>query len=63
MIITRKGHYRLLEDIKVRNSITIGTLPKGTAIEITQVDNVKQKVIGEQLLDWTHWDLPVENIN
>ncbi len=62
MIITQKGQYRLLEDIKTRNSISTGIIPKDTIIEITQVDYERNKVIGDKLLDWIHWDLPVEKV-
>lgn len=62
MRITEKGKYQLLEDIKVRNSCTIGTLPKGAIISITSIDDAYHKVIGPELLDWMYWELPVEKL-
>ena len=62
MTIKEPGFYRLTEEIKVRNLTTIATLPKGTVIEITQVSKRWQQVIGPALLDWMHWNLPVEKV-
>lgn len=63
MRITEKGQYRLLEDIKTTTAASIGTIPKGTILDITQVDERCHRVIGRPLMDWTYWDLPVESIN
>lgn len=60
MKITKPGQYRLLRDYKTRNSISIGTIPKGTLITITQIDTEYNKVIGPSLLDWEYNNLPVE---
>ena len=59
MIVTEKGKYILLRDIITRNAASTGTIPAGTVIEITQVDRQFKKVIGPDLADWIHWDLPV----
>jgi len=59
MIIREVGRYKLTEDIKTRDTYSISTLPKGTILNITQIDNQYHKVIGEPLRDWTYWDLPV----
>ena len=63
MIITQTGNYKLLKDMKTRGTISIGDMPEGTIIEITQIDNGGHKVIGPQLMDWTYWDLPVEPVS
>ena len=60
MIVTEKGKYKLLKDLKTRNSVGAGTIPEGTAIKITQIDNIYHKVIGPELMGWMYWDLPVE---
>lgn len=62
MIIDKIGKYKLIEDIRTRNSSSIGTLKKGTILDITQIDKNFHKVIGESLMDWTYWDLPVEPV-
>lgn len=62
MVIKEKGKYILLEDIGTRNAITTATIPKGTVINITQVDSWSHQVTGSPLLDWTPWDLPVVKI-
>jgi len=62
MIVNKVGKYRLLEDIKNRGTISIGTLPKGTVLKITGIDRACHKVIGPDFFDWTYWDLPVEPI-
>lgn len=59
MIVKEKGHYRLLSDIKTGNATSVGTIPAGTILEITQIDYAAQKVIGPDLLDWKSWNLPV----
>ncbi|KKL58454.1 hypothetical protein LCGC14_2225220 [marine sediment metagenome] len=62
MIVTEKGKYKLLKDFKVRNSIAIGTLEEGDVLEITQIDELTNKVIGPELMDWANNELPVEKI-
>lgn len=62
MKITKTGHYRLTRDFKTRGTISIGTIPSGTVIEITQIDDRNNKVIGPSLHDWTYNDMPVEPI-
>ncbi len=57
MKITKTGFYKLIEDLSTRNATTIATIPKGTIIEITQIDH--PKVIGPELYDWIWYDLPV----
>ncbi len=57
MEITKTGFYKLIEDLSTRNTTTISTIPKGTIIEITQIDH--HKVIGPELYDWIWYDLPV----
>ena len=57
MIIEKPGKYKLLSDLKTRGTISVGTIPAGTMIEITQVDHECRKVIGPQLLDWHYWDI------
>lgn len=63
MIITEKGKYKALQNFKIRNSVKIGTMPKGTVFEITQVDNLGHKVIGPELFDWMPCDLPVKKVD
>jgi len=60
VIVTEKGKYRLLKDIKTHTSYSVATIPKGTIIEITQIDKSHHKVIGNPLMGWVHWNLPVE---
>jgi hypothetical protein len=62
MIVTEKGKYVLLKDIKTSNAISIATIKKGTVLNITQIDNRNRKVIGEELLDWKHNNLPVKKL-
>lgn len=63
MIIPKPGAYRLFRDYVIRpSSICIGTIGVGSIIHITQVDKTYRKVIGPELRDWHHWDLPVEEI-
>ena len=62
MKITEVGKYKLLKDIKTRNSASIGTLPKGKVLNINRVDEFGHKVLSPELFDWTHWDLPVKRI-
>ena len=57
MKIKKIGKYRLLRDFKTRNSTSVGTLPSGTVIEITQLGG--HKVIGPELYDWVYYDMPV----
>lgn len=59
MIISKPGNYKAIEDIKTRGTISIGTIPKGTIIEITAVDPIYHKVIGPNLFDWHYWNMPV----
>lgn len=60
MIITETGTYRLLTEVSSRGSYSIIRFPRGALLEITQVHD--KKVIGPKLLDWVHWDLPVEEV-
>ena len=62
MIITKVGKYRLLKDYTSRASLSVGTLRKGTIIEITQVNYIYHKIFGPVLGDWQYWDLPVEPV-
>lgn len=59
MIITKQGYYRLIEDYIVRSPKSVGVIPKGTMIEITQVDEIHHKVMSPQFKNWEYWDLPV----
>lgn len=63
MIVDKKGKYVLTEDWQNRGTISTGTLPKGTILNITQVDKAHKKVISDELRDWTRWELPVEPVN
>jgi len=60
MKITKTGFYQLTEDLFIRNPTGCGSLPTGTVIQITQIDNMYNKVIGPDLMDWMYNDLPVE---
>ncbi len=59
MVITETGNYKLLRDFKTSNSASIGTLPAGSIIKITQIDTMYNKVIGPDLRDWTYHVMPV----
>lgn len=63
MEIKEKGRYRLLKNIKTRSSIGIAEITAGTEITITQIDSRSRNVIGPDLMDWVHWDLPVEKVD
>ena len=62
MVVQNTGRYRLVEDLQVRNSISIATLPRGTVLDITHIDTRFHKVLdrGLLLMDWTYWNLPVK---
>ena len=60
--ITEIGKYRLLKDFVVRTANSIGTLPKGTVLNINQIDSSCNKVISKELKDWAFHELPVEKI-
>jgi hypothetical protein len=63
MIINEIGKYKLVEDFTTRNAFSIATLKAGTELNITQIDNQYHKVIGEPLMDWTYWDIPVIGVD
>jgi hypothetical protein len=58
--VKEKGKYILLEDYTMRGSIGVRTIPSGTVLNITQIDNQCHKVIGDELGDWVYWNLPVK---
>ena len=58
-IVKEEGKYVLTEDYVIRTSSTVGIIPKGTVLNITQIDEQYKKVIGDNLSDWCYWDLPV----
>lgn len=60
MRIEKIGKYRVMIPITTRNSCAICQIGIGSIIEITRVDYLYEKVIGPELLDWIHWELPVE---
>ncbi len=62
MNVKQCGQYRLLRDFWARGASSCVALPKGTTIEVTQVDNINRKIVGPKLPDWIHWDLPVEEV-
>lgn len=62
MIVKKPGRYKMTKKFYVRNTVSCGTIPKGTIIEITQIDNLARKIIGPELMDWTRWDMPVIEI-
>ena len=62
MEIKKIGKYKLLKDFSIRNTIAGTKLFKGEIINITQIDNMRHKIIGKELMDWMFWDLPVKKI-
>ena len=62
MIVTEKGKYELTDNYWDRGTTCAGTIPKGTVIEITQIDIRNHKVISPAFSDWHYWDLPVRKI-
>lgn len=60
MIIKNAGTYRLLEPLTMRGQNSVGTMPKGTLLTVSQVDVEKKQVIGPAFPDWMFWNLPVE---
>jgi hypothetical protein len=62
MEVRKKGKYKLLKDITNRGQIKISTIPKGTILDITQIDVRSRKVISSIFYDWMGWDLPVEPV-
>lgn len=63
MIVRKTGKYKFIEDFQTRTSISSAIIPAGAILEVKQVDEYYRKVFGKPLLDWTHWDLPVEELN
>lgn len=63
MKITERGLYQTTRDIQVRNLTTVGVLPAGAVINVTQIDAEYHKVFSPDLLDWVFWDLPVISID
>jgi len=63
MIITKPGKYRLNQDFSSMGAGSITHIPKGSIIEITQIDIEGRKVIGPELLDWEYYNIPCEPIN
>lgn len=62
MIIDKPGKYRTLSDITVRSSYCISVIKAGYIIKITQIDKQNHKIIGPDIYDWIHWDIPVEPV-
>jgi len=62
MLVQKKGLYRLTRDFQNRGSRRIGTLKKGTLINVTQIDFEYHKVMADQLADWNFWELPLEPV-
>lgn len=62
MIVDKPGVYRLLEDLTMRGPNSIGTMPKGAHLTITQVDRDGHQVIGPAFPDWHYWNLPVKPV-
>ena len=62
MIVDKKGKYRLLVAWQNRGTISVGTLPKGTIINVIQIDKEHKRVIADVMSDWNNWDLPVERV-
>ena len=63
MIVKQIGKYRLLKDLQVRTPISIGTIPAGSIITITQISKDYRQVIGPELKDWHYYELPVKREN
>jgi len=59
MLVQKKGLYRLTRDFQNRGSCRIGTLEKGTLINVTQIDFEYHKVMADQFADWNFWELPL----
>ena len=62
MIITKTGDYRLTEPWSSRGTSSIAQFKAGAIIKITQVDEKNRHVIGPDLQDWAHWDIPAEPV-
>lgn len=62
MKIEQPGKYRLLKDYPTRGTWSMGTLPAGKVLDITQIDRDGCQVIGPDLLDWAYWEMPVEPV-
>lgn len=63
MIVTKKGFYKFTRDYHDRGTTSVGTIPKGTVVEINQVSTRYKKVISPSFYDWHNWDLPVIKID
>ena len=63
MEISEKGKYKVLKTFKTRGVRSITEIPKNSIINITQIDEDNEKVIGPELLDWIYYDLPVEKLD
>lgn len=62
MVIKQIGTYKLVKDLTLHGTTSVGTLPEGCYITITQIDENYRKVLGPALRDWVYWDLPVVKI-
>lgn len=60
MEVKKTGKYEFLEDYLNRGTNCVGTIPKGSVVEITQVDELTHKVISPDFYDWHFWELPVK---
>jgi hypothetical protein len=62
MTVNEIGRYRVLNPLSVGNLVTQSVLPVGSIINVVQIDPEYRKVYAKELLDWKHWDLPVEKV-
>lgn len=63
MTITSIGKYKTTQDLIIRFSIGIGTLPTGTIINVSQIDIDNHKFYSDEIGDWHYYSIPCEKIN
>jgi hypothetical protein len=62
MEIKEPGTYEVMLNFSLRGKISIKQIPKGSIIAVTQVDELRHKIIGPEFPDWCYWELPVKKL-
>ena len=56
MIVNEVGTYITNQEYKGGNACSIWTIPKGTVIDVTQIDNTGNQFMSKAFGDWTYWE-------
>ena len=59
MIVNKLGKYKFIKDYISRNSIAVSNIKVGDILTVKQIDTQGNKIIGDIMLDWVPWELPV----